>query len=301
MILPVVLLFSLLAAGLVWLAGRKDDARDPRLTLWVLLLLAGFPLLSVLPKVEVEGLPADPAVFTRWLPWIWAAGALLFSLRLVVALAQLIRWRHRSTPVTDPGYAIHRPEIRVLPGLQGPIATGVFRPLILVPETWNQWPPSLKQTVIAHETAHHQRHDPLWRAVAAITCTLHWFNPLVWWMSSRLADQCEYACDERVVEEGIQPGDYARNLCDAASVCRAPATTLAMAHRPGLESRIRRMMSAPGVVSRRAPILAITAACTCAAGLAMVERKPSDWIPAIPADEIQTRLRANPFPADSAE
>ena len=66
-----ILILGVLLVFLVWLTGRKDKARDPRLTLWVLFLLAGFPLLSLLPKVEVEGLPTDPAILVRWLPWVW--------------------------------------------------------------------------------------------------------------------------------------------------------------------------------------------------------------------------------------
>lgn len=298
MILPAVIVFSLVAAGLVWITGRNDKARDPRLTLWVLLLLACFPILSFLPKVEVNGLPADPKIVTNWLPWIWAGGAVLCSLRLLLALAQLIRWRHASTPVVDPAFASHHPEIRILDGLRGPIAAGVFRPMILVPAAWNQWSESLRETVIAHETAHHRRRDPLWRTVAAITCTLHWFNPLAWWMSSRLADQCEFACDEQVVREGIDRRTYAIDLCEAAVISRAPATTLAMAHRSGLENRIKRLMTSPSSLSSRGIILASALACSCAFALAMVERGPSEWISTVPAEEIQIRLQANPFPVD---
>ena len=298
MIAPAVILYSLAAAALVWTAGRRDAARDPRLTLLVLVLLAAFPLLSLLPKVEVAGLPAATMITSSWLAGIWAAGALLFSLRLVIALGQLTLWRMRSVPVTDPEYAGHQPEIRMLHGLTGPVAAGVFRPLILVPPSWRDWSPALKNTVIAHERAHHKRHDPLWRTIAAITCTLHWFNPLVWWMSSRLADQCEYACDEDVVKSGLTARDYASDLCDAATVCRAPATTLAMATRSGLESRVRRMLAPPPSRSTSGIAFFSVIALTCAMALAMIEREPAHWIPAIDVEEIRTRLQADPFPGD---
>lgn len=300
MIAPAVILYSMAASALVWVAGRKDAARDPRLTLLILVLLAAFPLLSLLPKVEVAGLPADPLSASTWLVALWAAGAFLFSLRLVVALVQLTRWRMRSVAVTDADYANHKPEIRMLDGLTGPVAAGVFRPLILVPPGWCDWSPALKKTVIAHESAHHKRHDPLWRSVAAITCTLHWFNPLVWWMSARLADQCEYACDEQVVKGGVAVYTYANDLCDAASVCRAPATTLAMASRGGLESRVQRMLTPPPTCSVLSVVCLASLALTGAVALAMIEHKPADWIPAIDVEEVRTRLQANPFPGDEA-
>jgi beta-lactamase regulating signal transducer with metallopeptidase domain len=300
MIAPAVILYSIAAAALVWAAGRKDAARDPRLTFLILFLLAAFPLLSLLPKVEIAGLPAATMATSTWVVSIWAAGALLFSVRLVIALIQLTRWRMLSVAVSDAEYTAHKPEIRMLDCLTGPVAAGVFRPLILVPPTWPDWSPTLKRTVVAHETAHHRRHDPLWRSIAAITCTLHWYNPLVWWMSARLADQCEYACDEQVVRSGISVRSYASDLCDAANVCRAPATTLAMASRGGLESRVQRMLAPPPSCSVRSVVCLASLALTGAVALAMVERKPAVWIPAIDVEEVRTRLHANPFPADDA-
>jgi len=298
MITPAVIAFSLAASALVWLAGRKDSARDPRLTLIALALLAVFPLLSLLPKVTVPVVSDANFAWAGWLGWVWAAGVLLFSLRLVAALLQLTHWRRRSVAVVDADFPEHAPEIRMLDGLPCPVAAGLLRPVIFVPTAWRDWSSALRETVVAHEAAHHARRDPLWRAVAAITCTLHWFNPLVWWMAARLADQCEYACDERVLENGTAPQGYARHLCDVAAECRAPATTLAMASHHGLEARVRRMMKPPmrrpqaGVVG-----LAVLTFST-AVVLAMIERGPGEVVPGIDVEEFRMRLSADPFPGD---
>jgi beta-lactamase regulating signal transducer with metallopeptidase domain len=300
MITPAVLMFSLAAAALVWLAGRSDAARDPRLTLVALVLLGGFPLLSLLPKIEVAGLPETDFAWVAWLGWVWAAGAMLCSLRLVAALVQLTHWRRRSRPVADPDFAGHHPEIRLLDGLACPVAAGIIRPLILVPPAWHAWSQGLRQTVIAHESAHHARRDPLWRAIAAITCTLHWFNPLVWWMAARLAQQCEYACDERVVKTGNPAETYARDLCDVASVCRAPATTLAMASHHGLEARVRRMLAPPAAGSAARVWCLAMLALMSAVAFAVIERNPPEFVPALDIDDIRTRLSADPFPGNAA-
>jgi beta-lactamase regulating signal transducer with metallopeptidase domain len=301
MITPAVLLFSLSAAAMVWLAGRRDAARDPRLTLVILILLAGFPLLSLLPKIKLAGLPEAGLAWAAWLGWAWAAGALLCSLRLVVALVQLTLWRRRSRPVDDPDFAGHHPEIRLLEGLNCPVAAGIIRPLILVPPAWHGWSQDLRKTVIAHESAHHARRDPMWRAIAAITCTLHWFNPLVWWMASRLSQQCEYACDERVVKTGSPAKNYARDLCDVASVCRAPATTLAMASHHGLEARVRRMLAPPPAGSSAGVWCLGLLALMSAVAFAIIERHPVEFVPALDTDDIRTRLDADPFPGNGVD
>jgi len=298
MIMPSVIAFSLVAAAFVWLAGRRDSARDPRLTLVTLGLLAIYPLFSLLPKVSVPGVSGINLGWAGWLGWVWAGGVVLFSLRLFAALAQLTMWRRRSVAVEDAGFSGHKPEIRMLDGLACPVAAGLFRPIIFVPTAWHEWSPALRKTVVAHEAAHHARRDPLWRAVAAITCALHWFNPLVWWMSARLADQCEYACDERVLEQGVAAQGYASHLCDVAAVCRAPATALAMASHHGLEARVRRMLKPPmrrpqaGVVG-----LALLTFSTAVA-LAIIERGPAEVVPGIDVEEFRMRLSADPFPGD---
>jgi beta-lactamase regulating signal transducer with metallopeptidase domain len=303
MITPGVILFSLAAAAFVWFAGRRDAARDPRLTVLVLLLLAGFPLLAFLPKVRVDGawvadFPGTSVNWAIWLGWMWAAGVAVFSLRLVAALVQLTGWRRRSMPVTDADFAGIKPEIRLLEGLACPVAAGVFRPLILVPPAWQDWTPELRKTVVAHEAAHHARRDPLWRAIAAVACTLHWWNPLVWWMAARLADQCEYACDERVVNGGLPPRGYAGDLLRVAAACRAPATTLAMAGSHGLEARVRRMLALPSAWSPARVACLAALAFSSAVALAVLERGPADTIPRVDAEEIRTRLSADPFPGN---
>jgi beta-lactamase regulating signal transducer with metallopeptidase domain len=298
MITPAVIAFSLAASALVWLAGRKDSARDPRLTLIALALLAVFPLLSLLPKVTVPVVSDANFAWAGWLGWVWAAGVLLFSSRLVAALVQLTHWRRRSVAVADADFAEHTPEIRMLDGLPCPVAAGLLRPVIFVPTAWRDWSPALRETVVAHEAAHHARRDPLWRAVAAVTCALHWFNPLVWWMAARLADQCEFACDEQVLKNGRAPQRYAGHLCDVASVCRAPATTLAMASHHGLEARVRRMMAPPSPKARASVVCLGLLAFTAAVALAMVERSPANVVPGIDVEEIRTRLSADPFPGD---
>jgi len=293
--------FSLIAAAAVWLAGRRDVARDPRLTLLALALLAVFPLLFFLPKWEVlptAGEVSEGSSLAWWLPWIWAAGVAIASLRLVTALAQLWRWRRDSerVGVREAGELIV--DVRLLKDYPSPVAAGIWNPVIFVPAEWNQWTPEVREAVLAHEMKHHQRRDPLWRAIGAVACTLHWCNPLVWWMSRRLADQCEFACDEAVVADGFQADRYATVLCDLAASTRAPATTLAMAHEGGLEARVRRMMTKGPRGSRVALVALIVFTAITAIGLVILRREERPARPAIPMEEIRTRLEADPFPGN---
>jgi hypothetical protein len=96
------LLFSVMAAALVFLAGRSDKAHDPRLTVSVLVLLTVFPiLLGLLPKIEIlptreTGGSAASFPWTDFLLFMWAIGFSVAAIRLGFAAKQISNWRKSS-------------------------------------------------------------------------------------------------------------------------------------------------------------------------------------------------------------
>ena len=296
------LIFSGLGAVTVWLAGRRDAARDPRLTTLCLALVAAFPLLGAwLPKLPL--LPAaavaggSGAGGMAWLQWVWAGGVAVALLRLLLAQREIARWLTRSQLVDT----VAGVEIRKLAGLRGPVAAGVWRQVVFVPAAWQHWSVGARQMVLDHELAHHRRRDPLWRWLAELTCALNWFNPAVIWMARRLAVQCEFACDAAVLRGGAPAGDYARLLC-ACAERRAPrGPLLAMAGSSVLECRVRRLVRTTGPASgwRVAGCCALTLA--AAAALAMLGPAPAAGLtskPIFTPQEVEMRWSADPFPGE---
>lgn len=291
-----ILLFSAIAALLVFLAGRGDQARDPRLSVLALILLMVFPLTVFLPKAAVVPLPPI-GVGSSGFSWanlilgLWMFGFLVASIRLGIAVRGLSNWRKESFRVT----AIDGVEIRRLQGLKGPVAAGVIRPVIFVPGTWSQWSDDMRRMVLEHELAHHRRRDPLWRWVAEIACAVHGCNPLVIWISRRLAVQCEYACDAMVLDRGSRADDYARLLC-AFAEDRAPAgPVLAMAVASTLESRVRRLIKPRDHTGSAMLAVLITLTLAFAGALATFGPSLREDAP-VSAEEVDLRWSANPFP-----
>ncbi len=292
-----ILTFSIIAAGLVFLAGRRDAARDPRLTLLLLILSAVFPLLALmLPKIEL--LPAGGSVageagfpIGKLLWMIWAAGFGIAAARLGCAALSLRRWRNRSREIGR----VSGVSIRELAGLRGPVAAGVRRPVIFVPDSWATWPEVHRRVALGHELAHHRRRDPLWRLLAETALAIHWYHPLVRWMVKRFVMQCEFACDAMVVGNGVDAKIYARVLCDCAEERPLSPLALAMAEPSSLHARVSRMLEPRGR-SDGGILLALSGiGLTSAIALAMiggetgVEATPS-------AQEVHLRLTADPFP-----
>ena len=293
------LTFSLVAALLVWWAGRRDPACDPRLTTAALGLLALFPLSGWLPKwgllPAATPQPVVDGMATHAWPWlagVWLAGAAVMLARLLFASRTIGRWRKESVLLERRG----RVELRLSSRLHGPVAAGVLRPVVFLPPAWTAWDSATRRAVMLHELAHHARHDPLRRWIAALACALHWCNPLVWWMARRLHEQCEFACDARVLDAGIRAERYAHLLCDLAEATAPPPPALAMAERSSLETRVRRLCgnTRPGW-SRTLVVLLIAATLVTGLGLALLKpAAPSQ--PSVPRSEVELRLTADPFP-----
>lgn len=286
------LAFSLIAAGLVLLAGRKDAARDPRLTLFLLILMAILPLMAafvpkvaVLPAVETSGF-----AWAKWISGIWAVGAALFLARLALAAHGLGRWRRRSAKVGEIGGV----EIREVSGLRGPVAAGVWRKVIFVPETWGTWNEVDREIVLRHELSHHRRLDPLWRLCAELARAAMWWHPLAHWMAARFNLQCEYACDEAVVREGTDAKTYASLLCGIAEKQSHAPLALAMANPSSLQRRVARML----LPSPRFGALAFATFAILGAATACAFSVVGAKIPAISEAEVHLRLTADPFPGE---
>jgi beta-lactamase regulating signal transducer with metallopeptidase domain len=315
-----------LAALTVLLALERRDERGQaaliRLALALLLIhpaLAWLPKWHVLPDVAVAAGTAaalpSPAL-SGWL-WLWLGGVTVQILRLGKALGRLAAWRRNSLPLEHADDLALAAECARVLGLRrrvallvsaqtsGAAACGLWRPVVLLPPDWRDWPPETKCAVLLHELGHHASWDPLWRTVSLVAAALHWFNPLVWWLALRLQRQAEFVCDARVVGSGFRRERYAHILCDLAS--RGPAAALALAAPAGLEQRVRRLQRSRGSV---APLLVGAAAAALAAcALAIAVLRPAKPAPAAPAaapasqpaysaEELATRRHANPFPED---
>lgn len=77
-----------------------------------------------------------------------------------------------------------------------PFILGVFRPRIYLPSNLDE---EETRHVIAHERAHLQRKDHLWKPIGFLLLAIYWFNPLLWLAYILLCRDIEAACDQRVV------------------------------------------------------------------------------------------------------
>ena len=122
---------------------------------------------------------------------------------------------------------------------------GLLRPVLLLPAgIIDRLTPPQLEAVLAHELCHVRRRDNLTAAIHMIVEAVFWFHPLVWWISARLVEERERACDEEVLRLGSEPQVYAEGILN---VCKfyleSPLTCVSGVTGSDLKKRVGRIMS----------------------------------------------------------
>ena len=134
------------------------------------------------------------------------------------------------------------PEVRISPGVDTPLVTGLLRPVVLLPANrFDALTDREQQMAICHELAHVKRGDLWLGCVPALAERLFFFHPLVRLAAREYALSREAACDSAVMDTlDVAPQDYGRLLL-ALGVSR-PRTGLTAAGAawsfPNLKRRI---------------------------------------------------------------
>lgn len=149
----------------------------------------------------------DTSLHLPLLP-IWICGASLVLLRFLCGVA-FMAWK----TLQAEGKGVVR-----VANVGSPLVWGWLRPTILMPRAAEAWPKERWLLAVAHEQSHIDRGD-LWTSVVAVLAeAVYWFNPLIWWLTARMREEQELACDERVLEQGSDQIAYAELLVAAAGM-----------------------------------------------------------------------------------
>jgi len=207
------------------------------------------------PVPNLRSRLADP---TTMLTIAWLAGMLWMLGRLIVGVANVRRIVRSSVPadgaewqrlVDDARASMGaEPRARIVISTEAamPFTYGLLRPVIVLPDSAEEWTTERRRSVLLHELAHVRRRDLLTNAVVQLACAVYWFHPLVRLAARRVRIEAERACDALVVAAGTRPSDYAGDLLEIARTMRSSATAavaLAMARRSDFEGRLLAILS----------------------------------------------------------
>ncbi len=95
--------------------------------------------------------------------------------------------------------------------IDSPFIFGITKPKIYLPSclTAEELP-----YVLAHENAHLQRRDHLWKPLGFLILSVYWFHPVLWIAFRVFCRDMELACDEQVIKDFDTTGKaaYSRTL-----------------------------------------------------------------------------------------
>jgi len=200
------------------------------------------------PTPSISARPVAP-LHAGLLPEILLAGwALGF---LGISGAWWIRWRRiRDAVHTGSPLRLEIP-IRAIssPTLLEPGVFGVFRPVLMLPESmFDRLTPPQVEAIIAHELCHVRHKDNLVAALHMFVETVFWFHPLLWWVGKRIVEERERACDEEVLRLGSEPRVYAEGILNVCKLyVEAPLVCISGITGADLKKRIHQIVSAGAV------------------------------------------------------
>ncbi len=211
------------------------------------------------------------------LGWIWAAGAAVMAVVLIIANVRFtIRLRRVRRPLEGTSAPV---PVYTAMGLPSPCLVGLFCPAVYVTEEAAANPATLRH-VLAHELTHYNHRDHLWSVLRGAALAVHWWNPLVWLCSRR---DGELACDEGALKrlgEGERAA-YGDTLLALVTAKSKPADLLSFATtmtggKRSLKERIRRIAVQPRRLASAvvAVVVILSLAAVCAFGRA--EAKEAD-------------------------
>jgi len=179
---------------------------------------------------------------------IWAVGAFVLLVRLVVAWSRLLELLRSAAPNTDSrltrtfreawlalgshtleadtaiGHSKSRrmPELVFSDKVSGPVAAGVRSPKVILPESFPRRVNTQQlRDVLIHEVAHVLRGDQMIVLLQNVMGAVFWMHPLVRLLNRQLPQAREEVCDNYVLASTDAPS-YSRTLLTLSQLLDSP-------------------------------------------------------------------------------
>lgn len=136
------------------------------------------------------------------LAYLWLAGMAVLLLIYIIGYIRLICKMHKNSAVVSfpelTNFTKKRVTVRVWENTSTPFMVGIFKPTLVLPD--GELTEEQLDNIIRHEMTHFKRHDILYKWFAELVKCVHWFNPIVWYVSKQIATECEISCDMAVTK-----------------------------------------------------------------------------------------------------
>ena len=251
---PVARRFGATAAYLLWLAPAARMILPPLPVGWI---GARDDAMGMVVPIFGDAAPTIGSVSAPILPatnWqllalaIWLGGATLFFAWHCISYARFVS---RARDTADWLYAEDSIEIASSPAVASPVAFGIFGKAVMIPADFDRrYNPLEQRLALAHEVAHHHRHDLPANLIALMMLSLHWFNPVAHFAHRAFRIDQEAACDAQILA-GASPQErhaYGTALFKSATA-GTPLAACAMGAATTIKARLSRIVTGGGTAA----------------------------------------------------
>ena len=180
---------------------------------------------------SVPGVDILASILENWqkgLFLVWFPGFLWCVIQLMAGFTGVCRIRRNAVEHKFAEYEKvasqlnYKKQVRVMINEFhfSPFTFGFFHPIIILPKEAIRWSAERLEVVFMHEMVHIEEADFLKNIFIRMVCAIFWFNPFVWRTLKQYHFEQESACDIQVVNNGIQPYVYAKELLELTRSCR---------------------------------------------------------------------------------
>lgn len=184
----------------------------------------------------------------------WLAGISLFFMIYLTKLNRFHLMIKRATPVNaqtilhiTKDWCAHfhiKNSIRLVSSDEylSPFTIGTFNPIIYLPNHIFENKHKLHlESIIAHELAHIKRFDNLWIKIQSMLQIIYFFNPVAWYVKSKIGLSRECICDSMVLSrEKIAISNYGSGIMTVLKLNLFGAEEINVL--PGFGSQSKKMM-----------------------------------------------------------
>lgn len=175
---------------------------------------------------------------------LWLIGtAVLLLINLIGYIRLIIKMRKNSIVVSCPeltNFTDKRVTVRIWENTSSPFMTGIFRPTLVLPD--RKLTEEQLNNILRHEMTHFKRRDILYKWLVSFVKCVHWFNPIIWYVSKQINTECEISCDMAVTQnmnrnEEMSYIDTVLSLLPTGKARQIPITTQMASNKKILKRR----------------------------------------------------------------
>ncbi len=240
---------------------------------------------------------------------IWIIGIVLMLVISITGYLTFVINIHKNSVLTEckriSDYTKRNVKVRVCNKLSSPFIMGIFKSTLVLPNV--ELTEEQLDNILHHEMTHLKRNDILCKWFAVLVRSIHWFNPVAYYIVNQINTECEISCDMQAVKNMDRESeesyiDTIIYLLDKNNVKSIPLTTGMTGSKRALKRRFtmiknkRNIRKIVSVISVFVSVIILIS--SVFAGGILANRELTDYSIRIYNDEKLMKFENKPFFSD---